>query len=60
MEQFNEAMHDAWRELSGNDETPIGKVKPGLYHLGNGTYCGEEGWKLFCQTIVKSLKDEGS
>lgn len=41
--------------LQFSDSLPIGKVDNpfynNMYHLGNGFYTGEEGWKQFCKTM---------
>lgn len=38
---------------------PLGKVENpiynSLYHLGNGQYTGEEGWKQFCKTLKNDI-----
>ena len=39
------------------NNTLIGEVSPGLYHLGNGVYTGKQGWIEFEKTLKNKLKE---
>ena len=51
-----------WFTIKFDNMLPLGKIENpmynSLYHLGNGQYTGEEGWKQFCETIKNTVKNE--
>lgn len=44
-------------EPKQQNNTAIGEVSPGLYHLGNGVYTGKQGWLDFEKALKNKLKE---
>lgn len=58
-EEFKEAWDKTIDDLEPKQQnnTAIGEVSPGLYHLGNGVYTGKQGWLDFEKALKNKLKE---